>query len=107
MDTHTMQSARYFIGAAVKFSASMQLRERQFYAWNPILSVDVDRYSAPIIPYGDAAIGMQNDIYHSAESGKRFIHGVVAHFSEKVVKTLTVCSANIHRYVAANSFQSF
>ena len=101
-----MESARYFVAAAAKFSAGVQHSVHHF---KRIFSSGVftNWNTATIVGDRDGIIFVDAHKNARCMSGHRFVNGVVNDFVDKVMQTALIGRADVHAGTLANRFKSF
>src|SRR5579875_46882 len=99
---HTVQPTGNFVGPAIELSTRMQPSESQLYAGHVVLSVDIHREAAAVIPHGDGTIRMKGYINAITVARQSLINRVIAHLHEKMMKPLRIGTPDVHGRATAN-----
>ena len=105
--THTVQTARHFVGAFVEFAAGVKHGHHHFECRFVQFFVHVHRYAAPVVAHRHGIVGVDAHFYFVAIPCQCFVDGVVHHFRHQVVHTLHVGVANIHSRALTHCFKAF
>ena len=85
----------------------MKLRHDDFCGGDSFFLVDICGDSASVVFYGDGTVLIEGDIDDMAESGKRFVDGVIDDFVDHVVESGSVIGiADIHAGTFSYGFES-
>ncbi len=84
-NTHAVQAAGNFIGAAVEFSAGMQHRHDDLCRRASFLRVNIDGNTAAIIHHRHRTLCMDDYADFAAITRQRFVYRVIHHFKDHVV----------------------
>ena len=105
-DADAMQSAGGLVGAAVEFSAGVQLRHDDFEGRHfRIFWVRVDRHAAAVVDDAQIAAVFERDLDESGVASDRFVHRIVDHLGEEMMQRVGVGPAHIHARAPADGLQ--
>ena len=104
---YAVQAARYFIASAAEFSAGMQNGEYDFHRVHARLVIDTCRNTAPVIRNRNGFIFIDGHFDVRAETGQRFIDGVIHNFIDQMVESSGRSRADIHTGTLSDCFQTF
>ncbi len=93
---HAMQAAGNLISAAAEFSSCVQDGEYDFDCREARLFLDIDRYAASVILYGDGVVFIDLNLYLIAKAGQRLVHRIVYDLVYKMMEAPHGRTADIH-----------
>ena len=100
-----MQTARYFVGIAVEFTARMQLGHDDFGGGNALTIVHANRNTAPVVGDGNRAVFMDRNGNMIGMTRQRFVNPVVHNFIHHMVKAGPIVGIpDIHTGTLTNGF---
>ncbi len=99
-------AAGEFVAALPVFAAGVERGEHEFDAGQAAVLVDVHRNAAAVVADTDGAVHVDGDIDARAVAGEVFVHGVVEHLGDAVMKRPLVGAADIHAGLLADGFQT-
>jgi len=106
-DTDAMQTTGDLVGVVVELTASMQHGHDHLGCRAPLLRMQVDRDTAPVIGHRDRFVGVDGDGDPAAVPGQRLVDGVVDHLEDHVVQAGAVIGvANVHARALAHGIES-
>ena len=96
-ETDPVQASRDLVGVLVELPAGMQFGHDDFRRRPPLTLVEGHRDSAAVVPHGDAAIAVDDDLDQLAEAGLSLVDRVVDELEHHVVQARAVIGvADVH-----------
>ena len=104
--THAVQTAGDLVAAAAELAARVQHRQHDRDRRKPQLFVQLDRDTATVVAHRDDIAGQNLHVDIRAETGERFVDGIVDDLVHQVVKPPRACRADVHAGTLAHRFQT-
>ena len=100
-------TAGVFVVSLAVFAAGMEAGEHEFHAGNAFLLVDVHGDAAAVVTDGDGAVAVNGDVDVRAVAGEEFVHRVIEHFRNTVMKRAFIGATDVHSRLFPHRFESF
>ena len=91
-----MEAAGNLISAAAEFSSCVQDSKYDFDSREARLFLNIDRYAAAVIYYGNGIIFIYLNLYLIAKAGQRLVHRIVYDLVYKMMEAPYRRTADIH-----------
>jgi hypothetical protein len=101
-----VQSTRNRVSAAAELAAGVENREYHLDSGFSLSGVHIDRDSAAVIDTANGTIRKNRDLNERAVASKRFVHGIIDDFVNKMVQTALASRPDIHSGTLANGFET-
>ena len=101
-----VQTAGDLVPLSAEFAARVQDAEHDLEGRNAHFVVHLGRHAASVVGYGDAAVGMEDDLDPVAPARHCLIDGVVDDFKDEVVQSSLGGGADVHTGSFPDGFQS-
>src|SRR5271165_5950575 len=105
-DADAVQAAGNFVGVAIEFSAGVQDGHDDFGGGLFFGGVHVHGNAAAVVNHSDAVVFVHGDVDLVAESGHRFVHGIVRDFPNQMVQSHFAGGTDVHRGTFADGFDA-